>query len=170
MAGDSSVHDLLTPRHAAMLRLEYWVERTAWIGMGTVLLTALLGALGPGLLSYRRLATADGSLSVEYSAVERYNAPSVLEIRVNGETMSDQTVQLKLSRELMDRTELAHLTPPPARIESQAGVVVLTFPAAALAGGKPIVYRFRHEHFGPIGFDVGLVGGQSVRVQQFVWP
>jgi hypothetical protein len=94
----------------------------------------------------------------------------VLLIRVQGDALADRPVQLTLSRTLADRTELAHLTPPPERIESEAGTVVLTFHPAALADQRPITYRYEHEHYGLIAFDVGLAGGQSVQVQQFVLP
>jgi hypothetical protein len=169
VAGNRSTHDLLTPQHQAELRREYWLERAAWIGMGLILLSASLGAFGPGLLSMRRAATPDGSLSVEYSAIERYHAPGVLVLRATSER-PDRSVQIALSRTLADRTKLVQVTPAPDRVETHEGAIVLTFRSSALADNSPMRYRYEHEHFGPLAFEVGLVGGQSVRVQQFVLP
>src|SRR5687768_15141530 len=105
MGRDPSVHDLLTPQHQTAVRREYWVERVAWTGMVLILLAALLGAFGPGLLSDRRVVSADGSLSVEYSAIERYQAESVLVIRVERDPAAGRPVLVTLSRTLADRTE-----------------------------------------------------------------
>jgi hypothetical protein len=170
MPGNRSIHELLSDRHLAGLRTEYRVERVAWIGMGLVLVAAVLGGLGPGLLGQRRLVTPDGSLSVEYSAMERCARRSRLVIRVSPDVSSTRPVQLALSRPLVDRTELSQVTPPPDRIQTRPGNVVLIYDPAALSAGGPIIYRCEHEHYGPITFDVGLIEGQSVRIQQFVWP
>jgi hypothetical protein len=170
MARDPSVHDLLTPQHQTAVRREYWVERVAWTGMVLILLAALLGAFGPGLLSDRRVVSPDGLLSIEYSAIERYQAESVLLIRVERDAPADRPVLVTLSRSLSDRTQLVHLTPPPEQIDTDNGKIVLAFPPAAVIARHPITYRYEHEHIGPMTIEVGLAGGQSVRIQQFVLP
>lgn len=170
MANDPSVHDLLTPEHQKALRSEYWTERAAWAVMGLIVSAALLGAFGPGLLSNRSRTTPDGSLGIEYSAIVRYQAPSTLVIRTLREPSSAGPVRLVLSRTLADRSELKQLTPPPLRVEAGGQTTVVSFEPAALAPRQPITYRFEHEDYGPIEFDVGLAGGQSVRVWQLVLP
>lgn len=170
MSGDRSTRALLDPEHQAANRREYWVERGAWMGMVLIVLAAALGGLGPGVLSQREATTADGALRVQYAAMERYQAPSELQITWLGKSPPSEPVELAISRPLVDRTQLKHLTPPPDRIQTRLGAVVLTYDPAALADGRPIVYRYQHEQFGPIAFDVSLVGGQGVRVAQFVWP
>jgi hypothetical protein len=170
MANDRTTRELLDAEHLAENRREYWIERGAWAGMILILLAAVLGGLGPGPLSQREARTADGTLSVKYAAMERYQSPSQLHIRWIGERPPTDRVEIALSRPLADRTELKHLTPPPARVETREDAVVLVYDAAAVADGRPIVYRYQHEHFGSLAFDVSLVGGRGLRVAQFVWP
>ena len=170
MSQDRTTRELLNADHLAENRREYWVERGAWVGMLLIVLAAALGALGPGPLSRRQAESPDGTLRVRYESMERYQSPSELHITWIGKSLPAAPVELSISRPLVDRTELIHLTPPPAHVETRGGAVVLTYDATALADARPIVYRFRHEHFGPIAFDVGLVGGPTVRARQFVWP
>jgi hypothetical protein len=170
MGSDASVRDLTTPEHQATMRGEYRAERAAWIAMALILLAALLGGLGHGILSDRRIQASDGSLSVEYSALERYQATCELRISVKPPPDADEPVRLSISRTLVDRIQLKHVSPPPAQVQTVDSAVVLTLPAAAVRDGGPIVCRFEHERYGPVAFDIGLVGGQSVRVRQFVLP
>src|SRR5687767_2773213 len=170
MSQDRTTRELLSVEHLAENRREYWVERCAWAAMLFILLAAALGGLGPGPLSQREAESPDGALRLKYSSMERYQAPSELRVTWIGKSPPTGPVKLAFSRPLVDRTELVHLTPPPASVETREGAVVLTYDAAALAGGRPIVYRFHHEHFGPIAFEVSLVGEQGVRARQFVWP
>jgi len=170
MDSDASVRDLTTPSHQSTVRGEYRAERAAWIVMSLILLAALLGGMGHGILSDRRAEAAGGSLRVEYSALERYQATCELRISVKPPPDADEPVRLSISRTLVDRIQLKHVSPPPAQVETVDNAVVLTLPAAAVREGRPIICRFEHERYGPLAFDVGLAGGQSVRIRQFVLP
>jgi hypothetical protein len=180
MSQDRTTRELLNADHLAENRREYWVERGAWVVMLLIVVAAALGGLGPGPMSRRKAESPNGTLRVQYEAMDRYQAPSELHITWIGKAPPAGPVEVSISRPLVDRTQLTQVTPPPGRVETRSGAVVLTYDGAALAGGQPIIYRYQHEHFGPIGFEVTLVGspgdgrqengGQRVRVTQFVWP
>ena len=60
--------------------LSWRVERIAWLGMLLILVAALFGLFGDGLLSHRQLRTADGSMVLEYDRFGQVSADTILSL------------------------------------------------------------------------------------------
>lgn len=157
------------PESLAQQRREWLMERAGWAVIGITLAAAMLGGLGPGILGKREVTSADGSLRITYFAIERYEAPCELEIEL---LRPDEEAggELVISRSLADRTTLEQIVPPPTSIVPQGDQLVLSFPADADTGTGKLIYRYKHDHYGFLRYEVGLTGKEPVSVQQLVLP
>lgn len=162
--------ELEEPQNLQRHRREVFAERIGWLLVALVLFAALLGLLGPGLLSNRTVASQDESLTVQYCAIERYEAPSELRIDLRPSAVRDGIVSLTLSRSFTDETSLEALTPEPDTIEMQDDRIVCHFRVAGLTRDGRIVYRYQHNSFGRLRYTVGLLPSSTIDITQFVLP
>lgn len=166
-----STSELETPEHDRELRIETICERSGWAFVALVLIAALLGLLGPGPLSYRSRTAADGSLSVEYNLIERYEAPAELRIDVNPKLVKTHGVRLMVSRSLVDEITLDSVSPIPANVEAIGNRMVYTFDMKGLAPHEgTIVARFQNDSFGMKDYDIGLEGHEALQITQYILP
>ena len=170
-----SVAELDDPGHLAHQRHEWIVERIGWALMALAVVAALLGYLGQGPLTSRSTASPDGSLAVEYYAVERYQAPAELRFQVrapqsDSNTPGPETVELLIGRSFTDETTPDEIAPKPLSIEARGKHLVHTFRVADLAGHERIVYRYQHEEYGRFEHEFGLEGHRPLRIVQWVLP
>lgn len=149
---------------------ELFVERVGWALIAAVLLAGLIGLLGPGPLSYRELATENGELSVEYSAVERYEAPAQMTVRFGDAARPDRMIRLALSRDFADQIVPEAISPPPDSTTMLATKVVHAFRVSDLRDGGHVIYRFKNGDWGWRRFQISLVDGPTLEIEQFVCP
>jgi hypothetical protein len=157
------------PESLAQQRREWLMERVGWAVIGLTLTAAMLGGLGPGILGKQIMTSADGTLRIRYFAIERYEAPCELEIEL---LRPDEQAGAKLiiSRLLAERTTLEQIAPPPTSIVAQGDKLLLVFPAETVTGTGKLIYRYKHDHYGLLRYEVGLRGKELVSVQQLVLP
>jgi hypothetical protein len=167
--GPRSTNELENPANVTTIRREWIAERIGWGAIGAILVAAILGLLGPGLLSHQRLASADGRLTVEHDCVQRYSAPAELRIRFQTQPDAD-FVQLSLSRSFTDQVTPETIVPQPAAVEMQVDRLVYRFNAAELSDEGSVTFRYKHESMGWLRFDVGLNGESSIQITQFIFP
>lgn len=76
-----------------------------------------------------------------------------------------------LDREYLESMQVQSVTPEPARVEAGSGRLTYVFDAE-VEPGRPTAFTFtlQPEKPGAIGGRVGLEGGPSVRIEQFVYP
>lgn len=135
---------------------------------------------------FRRTATAFSpgmkiATRARYSAVERANASSMLELWCStGRVESDQ-LEVVISRSFVNDVTLESVVPAPASVTAQDDALVYSFALESLTSGRTlraksdssvlhIVWRYRHNASGRVAFDVALAGEPSLRIQQWVLP
>jgi hypothetical protein len=166
----TTVQELDAPKCLRHQHREWITERVGWCVIVTILTVAAVGGLGPGALGPREYVNADGSVRVRAHAVERYQAPSLIEVWIRPSPES-KNAELSLSRGFADETTVEQIVPEPDRMAARNGRMRLSFARSDLLtrGGK-IVYRFKHDSYGPLVFDISLAEGEPVTVRQFVLP
>jgi hypothetical protein len=162
----SSLQKHETARALRIWHIDGVVQRIGWLIMASFVVAALLGLLGPGPLSSRRLASENGRLIVEYSAVERYQAPSELRIRV---LQPASPFELGISKAYLDTLEVEHITPPPASTETRGDALYYTFATGNDEQEVLVILRYQHASTGRRGAEVAA-GAARVSIQQFVLP
>jgi len=165
-----STLDLDRPENQWMIRREWWAERISWLAIAAILLTALIGLLGPGPLTSRERESSDGRLKVEYYAVPRYSAPAELRIAFETRGSAAEFVELAISQSILDEIKLESITPAP--VESKLGQqrVIHRFRTADIGDSGHVVYRFEHESFGPLSGEITLLPDSEIQLSQFVVP
>lgn len=157
------------PDNLRPVRREWMAERIGWVVIAVLLTAALLGLLGPGPLSERTQACADGRLSVEYYAIERSEKPATLRILVKP-ARSEEYVRLGLSHTFTEEVSFENIVPEPEWMEMEDTRVVYVFRVADVSDSGLITCRYRYDEFGWMGYQVGLVDGSEIDVEQFVCP
>jgi hypothetical protein len=154
-------------RHRKCIRREYVAERSGMVLIALILLAALLGLLGPGPLTYRTEIAEGNSLTVEHYAIQRYEAPSELYVRVRP-VAGAESIRLGISRTWTDRITMEGITPEPVSIETSEDRLVYTFRAS----GEEvlIVLRYKNDEFGSVEYEVDDDQDASLRLSQFVLP
>jgi len=157
-------------RHQQIQHREWIAERIGWGAIGLIILAALLGLLGPGVLSHRVASSSDGRLTVDYYRLQRNEAPSELLIRFDHPGADQDRLRLTISRELTDAVTIDGIAPEPDAVEMQADRLVYTFLASGSSPARKIVVRYQNHQMGALHYEVALEGGPSVSLSHFVYP
>ena len=166
----TSLENLDDAEPMAHQRWEWTLERVAWVIMALVIVAGLLGGLGAGPLASREAAAPDGSLVVEYYAIERAAAPNTLVLRLGPKAGESSQIDLAFSRPFAEGTQLDSLVPEPVQTTAREGEIVHTFAASDLTGGSTIVCRYQHQRFGSLDYRIAIQGREPARVRQIVLP
>ena len=159
------------------LRRIYWreivAERVGWLLIFLVISAAALGFLGRGLYCEREASSADGSLVVRYSAIERVRAPAELEIRAH--RSDGDTIRIGVSRSFIERVTPSEITPRPIEVQVGPDRIVYLFRRVGSgdgAGGRgwSIQLRYKYEVLGRNTASISLGTNASVEISQLVLP
>jgi len=152
-----------------VIRREWWAERIGWFTIAACLSAALLGFLGPGPLTSRKLTSDNGRLRAEYYAVPRYSAPVELKLAVNSQSARGEFLDLAFSQAFVDAIKLESITPEPVEARLEQDRVAFRFRAADVRDGH-IAFRFEHQSFGPLSGTITLLPDSEIELWQFVCP
>jgi hypothetical protein len=162
--------DIEIDQDPAFQRRDWRAQSVGRIVMVVIVIAALAGAFGDGVLSSRRARTDDGRLEVEYDRIARHGAPEPLRVHVAAHAPGDSIVDLWIDQRYVHGVVMREISPSPI---------------ATWAGGERLIYRFRLTDLprtAVIVFQadandlwsrsgaVGLLRGDSVRFRQFVLP
>jgi hypothetical protein len=166
MAHDRSL-DLKEDR--AFQRREWRVQRIAWVLWGALVLAALAGLVGPGPLSERTAASADGRLQVEYDRFLHHHHPNTLRISMRPAEGED-SLRLHLSREMLGDIRIERIEPQPVAEELDSRGTTYVFRCRT---GEPLVEAVLYLQFEAIGRGSGemrLSESGPVVLNYFVYP
>jgi hypothetical protein len=164
---DQSVADLSTPEVERHHRIDWIVQRFGWVLFALILIAALAGLLGPGPLTHTIEASPEGTFSVDYQILERYEAPARLKIELNG--ASQPEVKLRLTKSFFDAVTIETISPPPLKVEASDGDPVYVFPASDREPNT-IVLRYTPDEFGRLNFAVAVDNSALLEVRQYILP
>jgi hypothetical protein len=150
-----------------------WRFQTAGrVVMALVLLAALLGLLGPGLLSNGASADSlQAGLGVkEYERFLRYMKPTTLRISLEPGAVTQREARVWLDRQYVEGVQIQHVTPQPESVE--AGPEGLTYVFDVTDPDQPTAFTFdlQPQKMGLLRGRVGLEGEEPVSFTQFVYP
>jgi hypothetical protein len=122
---------------------EWRLQRLGWWALSLVVLAAMLGLFGKGLLSGGEARNAPGSLRVRYERFARVGASNRITLDLPPAQSSD-SVLLHLNRRYFDSVRIETVTPGPAGIDVGPDEVVFRFSTAA-TGRTPVSIVFDVE-------------------------
>lgn len=146
-------------------------QRIGWAVAVVLLVAAVLGLFGRGLLSGGHVASTDGRLSVAFERLARHGAPAQLEVNVSAEAIRDGMVTVWVERDYLDGLELRAIVPEPSTVRDADGRTAYEFEVGDVgADGFDLTFQIEHDDIGPRGGEVSLDGGSAVRIEQLVYP
>jgi|GEM_PF-1096719 hypothetical protein len=164
---DTASEGLQIDQDPAFQELAWKLQRFGWWVMLLSVVAAILGYLGPGLMTDSQVGS--GSVRLEYNRFIHYGAVTRLRIHLKPTTHRKDHIDLQLNHQYLDRFQVQQVTPYPEGVR------------APLVDG--VVYTFAVGSNGDsvVGFDLlplypGLLRGQvealdeRVDFKQFVLP
>lgn len=147
MAEKQRSRDLDLREDLGLQRRIWIVERIAWVLMGGVLVFALFGGFGDGLLSDARARAPGGTFELAYERLTRHEVPTRLTFRLAPEELAGGRARLWLSNAYLRHHRIASVEPSLESVEAAAERTYFTFRVADAS--RPIVLAF---HVLPQGY------------------
>jgi hypothetical protein len=151
-------------------RRDWRRERWGWAVMMSLVAAALLGLCGTGPLSDRIAGEKGGVLWAEYQLFGRWQAPEELRVHVGPGQTRDGRVHVWLSRELVEKHDIEHVTPPPEGVEIVGDRYIYVFRAPAPDDEIAVTFTIKPERWGIKRGTVGIAGGHAVTIWELVYP
>lgn len=152
-------------------RRTWIVERIGWIVMGILVLAALAGVFATGPASWAEAHDPSGQVRVEYERFQRHMAPFSLQVHIAPESVSGDTIAVRLNADLVNAIQVQKVVPEPQNAKATADGIAYTF--AVLEPGKPAALHFSFlvsRTFGTVDARIGLSGRPPARFTIFVYP
>jgi hypothetical protein len=143
------------------------VQRAGWLAMLGIIVVALLGLLGPGLLGPAVIA-APGGLRVEHPRFARADAPQALRVRLPARAPSANGHRLALGRRFVERVRMEAVMPRPVVVEGASDdrvVYAFAGPVAPVA-----TFHFTPRGMGLVRAELWAPGAPPVSFWMVVYP
>jgi hypothetical protein len=151
-------------------RVEWRLQRIGWVLWGLLIESALAGLLGPGPLSKAESPAPDGSLTIAYDRFVHYHHPTRLKLIVGSSERPRNSLQVKFSKQLIERLHIDRIEPEPEGRRLGADGVVYTFPLTESTEVANIMFHVEFEHFGLSDAQIEVVGKEPAMFTQMVYP
>lgn len=166
----SKVGDELAVGEDLQFQQRWWhFEHIVWLLFTVILALDLAGVFGRGPLAKATAHTMDGTMTIDYERVERFQTPSVLTVHFGKNAVQQGKVQLWVSDTLIKPLGNQRIIPAPQTSTIAAGGILYTWPATnapdsaafALEPSSPGVYKY----------DIRIpTTGDSISRRIFVMP
>lgn len=138
--------------------------------MALTTLAALLGLLGRGPLSRTTVGAESEPLSVEYNRFGRFQSPTTLRLNLGSDAARKGLVRVWLDRDYLENVQIQQITPEPQRVEAGSERLIYVFQLSELNQRTAVTFYLQLEHIGFLPGQVGLVEGQTLNFNQFIYP
>ena len=155
----------------AFHRRDWRAQRLGWALLALVVLMALLGGFGRGILARGVALSPDRTFRVRYERLVRRHAPARLEFTLApGLAASDGLVRIWLDRRYAADVRITDVQPEPAQVSVTPALLIYSF--AVADGGQPVTVTFGIEHHrvGRSRSRAGVLPQGVVTLGQFVYP
>ena len=150
-------------------RRDWRAQRIGWWILIIALIAALAGVFGKGPLADTRVRTSDGRLEIAYDRIARHGADLKWRMVIEP-TSGDSVVDLWVSADLLAGMMIKRIEPQPVEESAARDRAAFRFRIAGAARAAPIVFHTAPIDLGSRSGWVGVGGGDSVRIRQFVLP
>jgi hypothetical protein len=163
-------HRIEVDEDMAWQRRTWAIQRIGWFAMGVLVLTALTGVFGYGVLSWQQASDPAGLVRIEYERFQRQGSEFTLRVDIEPEATTGDAVPLRVSGSFLDAVEVKGIVPEPREAKSLGSDVEYVFPVAQ--PGQPATIRFalKMREVGSHSAGISLGGREPARFIQFVYP
>ncbi len=162
--------DLELDADIAFQRREWRAQRIGRFALLGVIIMALVGVFGSGPLSSVTARTTDGRLEVNYHRIARHGSPEPLRIRITPTVATDSVVDLWISQEYLHGLAVQWISPDPVHVAAGNDRLTYRFQLLKASRFADLVFQVDADKLWMRRGAIGLVGGDSIRFRQFVFP
>lgn len=149
-------------------RREWVVQRVAWAVVAALLIAGVVGLFGAGPLSHA--VASSGPLTLEYDRLLRRRAPSQYELAVSPDIATAGEVALWLDAALLEKIDIDQIVPEPTEAATGSDRIVYRFAVADPEQTAQITFHLEPSEPGAVRGRIGLIDGQELTIDQFIYP
>ncbi len=164
------VDDLQVDQDLEFQRREWKLERTGWLIMGLLVLAALLGVFGSGLLSGAVAGSPNGQLQVGYQRFARQQTTSELQVRVQPGAVQEGKARIWVDAAYLESFQIERILPEPESVEVSPERLTYVFDVRNADRPMEVVFFGLPQKVGWRTGRAGLDGGQEVTFGQLIYP
>lgn len=158
---EDKAETLKLPADMRLTERSWKVQRLGWSLLVIYIVMAAIGLFGTGVLSNKRVQSAD--YSIKYERFGRYEMPQ--EFRILAPAVNGQ-VEISVPQEFTGHYGIASITPEPQSQSIRGGQIVLQFPADSTS---LLVMQVEAEKPG-LHSTTLAVNGKPFTISQFIYP
>lgn len=162
------VGDLEIGQDLEFQRRAWAAQRVAWVVMLLLIIAALLGLFGgAGPLSSMTAGSETDGLQIEYQRFIRQGKPMSLIVQA---TAGQDSLRLQIDRNYLDSFQIEQITPNPDQVTARDGQIIYIFASENPGDLIKIKFNLRPEQIGSVSGQIGLDRGETLTVNQFIYP
>jgi hypothetical protein len=146
-------------------RIQWRIERAAWVVMTLILVAALLGFLGGGGL-LTRATEESGGLDIRYNRFTRFHGVDRIEVTIPGEAGE---ARLTINESFLQSMEVEGVQPEPDSVDAGRDAVTYVFRLGEGEDAAEVTFTFRPRRIGRHSADF-QAGENTVSFAQFALP
>ena len=154
----------------AFQRREWRAQRIGRFVLLGIIILALAGAFGSGPLSSATVRTADRRLEADYHRIARHRSPAPLRVRVLPAAARDSIIDVWISQSYVHGLTVHSISPNPVVVAGGDDRLIYRFRLVGASRGMEIIFQADADDLWMRRGAIGLVGGDSIRFRQFVFP
>lgn len=135
-----------------------------------LVLAALLGAFGRGVLSGAEREAYGGALRVNYERITRHESPSHLYVRLAPSLLEGEKARLWIDRKYVEAVEMTRIIPEPERVVLGQDRVTYAFEVDDASRPLDITFSLTAKKFLGQRLRIGVENRAVVHFTQFVLP
>lgn len=151
--------------HMKFQRGTWIVQRAGWIALAVLLLAAISGLLGGGLLS--KGTATNSSMTVAFEKFERTTRLTQFTFDFSPQNSAER--RLRLNRAFRDNFEFTSIQPAPSRSAAGPDGLELTF-AMVPSSANQVVIRARPRTYGSVEMAARADDGAALNFRVFIYP
>ncbi len=149
---------------------EWRLQPIGWALIWLLILAALLGGFGKGVLANAEASDPTGALTAKYARLERYRSPTTIEAIIGPEHAKAGKITLALDRDFVYAVDLTNIEPEPDAVKSDKDRILYEFEVTGEAQSAHIFINYEYGTIGPVRAHLGLDGGPALELKTFVYP
>ena len=145
---------------------EWLFQRIGWALMLLLIVAAMLGLTGPGLLSNVTLGDENSPVRIQYNRFDHWHRDGTMILTIHPSVVQDGAARIWLSKNIFEKIDHVRLHPMPESMHLSGDRVIYTFKVAQ--PNAPMMVQFAYEP-NAMGMTRGRIGTDEYDTEFWQW-
>jgi hypothetical protein len=168
MSDVKKVGDMEVEQDLDYQRVAWNLQRIGWSVMALLIVAALLGLFGSGLLSQETVQASNSKAAVEHDRFIRNQSPTIL--TVTAVPSREETAMIELDKRFVDKVQIEQISPQPSSVQISSNSYIYSFPLQSAVETLTITFYYRPQGIGWIDGILKQANVEDIPFKQFVYP